>query len=264
MAAKDSESRHVELSHDNVNVEGAGDFIEDTSPGLFLALCIVAKAIDGRYGPSLLVLRLTSTAMRVGHVLVGLEIGSASMIISLYIAEISPARYRGRMISIDMVFSVTGSLLAYAFDAAFHKVDHGWRYIVGLGGISSILLGVLLFWYLESPRQLLLHSRKAEFISVYATLQAKALTEEVPIRKATKGLLTVPANRRAAIVACGLMATQQLCGFNTLMYYSSTFFQNVGFNDPIAVGTVIAGTNWICTVLSIFLIDHVGRRRLLL
>lgn len=48
------------------------------------------------------------------------------------------------------------------------------------------------------------------------------------------------------------------------MYYSSTLFQIVGFSNPIAVGTVVAGTNWIFTVLSIFLIDRVARRRLLL
>lgn len=48
------------------------------------------------------------------------------------------------------------------------------------------------------------------------------------------------------------------------MYYSSTLFQIVSFSNPIAVGTVVAGTNWIFTVLSIFLIDRVGRRRLLL
>lgn len=49
------------------------------------------------------------------------------------------------MISVDMIFLGTGSVLAYAFDAAFYKVDHGWRYMVGLGALPSILLGVFLF-----------------------------------------------------------------------------------------------------------------------
>lgn len=49
------------------------------------------------------------------------------------------------MISVDMIFLGTGSVLAYAFDAAFYKVNHGWRYMVGLGALPSILLGVFLF-----------------------------------------------------------------------------------------------------------------------
>jgi SP family myo-inositol transporter-like MFS transporter 13 len=105
------------------------------------------------------------------------------------------------------------------------------------------------------------------------------------LRKSLKMLFTIPANRRAAIAACGLMFFQQFCGtyeieapryhvrdtaltssagFNTLMYYSSTLFDIVGFSNPIAVGSVVAVVNWIFTVLSIFIIDRVGRRRLLL
>ncbi|KAM5356686.1 hypothetical protein ACJ41O_003332 [Fusarium nematophilum] len=345
-----SETRHVE---DN-DLKGEEDFIEDSTPGLFLNLCVVTTAIGGllfgfdtgvisgmlvviggdldnrpldhwekelitalcaagafvgaiiagitadKYGrkPAIwfasvlftvgALVQATSYSiaqMSVGRFLVGLGVGSASMIIPLYIAEISPAKWRGRMISVDMVFLGTGSLLAYGVDAAFYKVPHGWRYMVGLGGIPSILLGTLLFWCPESPRQLLFHNRPEECFQVLRRMypaanenqitqmvahiqqgvsQAKALNEEVSVRHSLKSLATVPANRRAAIVACGLMATQQLCGFNTLMYYSATLFQIVGFNNPIAVGTIVTATNWLFTFLSIFLIDRVGRRRLLL
>ncbi|KAH6889654.1 general substrate transporter [Thelonectria olida] len=358
MAGKDealaisSQSRHVEDNEENL--KGESNDIEDSSPGLFLNLCVIATAIGGmlfgydtgvisgvlvvlgtdldgkllrsnekelitalcaggaligaiiagvtadKYGrkPAIwfasvlftigALIQATSYSiaqMCVGRVLVGLGVGSASMIIPLYIAEIAPAKYRGRMISIDMVFLGTGSLLAYAFDAAFYKVPHGWRYMVGLGGIPSILLGVLLFWCPESPRQLLFHDRHDECLDVirkmypnateqqvvqmvahiqYGVNEAKSLNEEISIRKSLSSIVTSAPNRRAAIVACGLMATQQLCGFNTLMYYSSTLFQIVGFENPIAVGTIVTATNWIFTFLSIFLIDRVGRRRLLL
>ncbi|KAI5468134.1 general substrate transporter [Mariannaea sp. PMI_226] len=223
--------------------------------------------------------------MCVGRVLVGLGVGSASMIIPLYIAEISPARYRGRMISIDMVFLGTGSLLAYAFDAAFYHVPHGWRYMVGLGGIPSVMLGVLIFWCPESPRQLLFHNKHSECLNVIQKMypnateqqveqmvrhiqfgvdQAKNMNQEISIRKSLSSIITNAPNRRAAVVACGLMTIQQISGFNTLMYYSSTLFQIVGFDNPIAVGTVVTATNWLFTFLSIFLIDRIGRRKLLL
>lgn len=143
------------------------------------------------------------------------------------------------MISVDMIFLGTGSVLAYAFDAAFHKIPHGWRYMVGIGGIPSIILGVLLFWCPESPRQLMYHGRRAECENVlrriypqgtdehvankllsleYGVTAAKALNEEYSLKKSLTSIFTVKANLRATIAACGLMAFQQFCGFNTLMY----------------------------------------------
>lgn len=189
------------------------------------------------------------------------------------------------MISVDMIFLGTGSVLAYAFAAAFANVAHGWRYMVGLGAVPSTLLGVFLFWCPESPRQLLYHNRRDDCLRVVRQIypngteeqiankvqsiedgvkHTKALSEEVHIRKALKSLFIIPANFRALTAACGLMFFQQFCGFNTLMYYSATLFDIVGFTNPVAVGTVVAVTNWIFTVLSLQLIDRIGRRRILL
>lgn len=60
------------------------------------------------------------------------------------------------------------------------------------------------------------------------------------------------------------MAVSQLGGFNTLMYYSATLFGLVGFNKPVAVSIVVGATNFIFTVLNMFIIDRAGRRRILL
>ncbi|KAK9798700.1 putative Major facilitator superfamily (MFS) profile domain-containing protein [Seiridium cardinale] len=222
--------------------------------------------------------------MSIGRFLIGLGVGSASMIVPLYIAELSPARFRGRMISVDMIFLGTGSILAYAFGAAFATVPHGWRYMVGLGGVISIILGVLLFWCPESPRQLMYHGRRADCEKVlrqiypnateqhvenkmlsleHGVMRAKVLSEEISLRSSTRNMFTVPANLRAMIAACGLMFFQQMCGFNTMMYYSSTLFAIVGFENPTAVGTIIAAVNWVFTVVSIIFIDRIGRRRIL-
>ncbi|KAL1623703.1 hypothetical protein SLS56_008152 [Neofusicoccum ribis] len=189
------------------------------------------------------------------------------------------------MISVDMIFLGSGSVLAYAFDAAFEHVAHGWRYMIAIGALPSILLGVLLFWCPESPRQLLFHNRREECGRVLRKIypqateeqladkvrsielgvsEAKALNEEISLLAALRMLFTIPANLRALIAACGLMAFQQFCGFNTLMYYFSTLFDIVGFGNPLAVGTIVACVNLIFTILSIFLIDRVGRRRILL
>ncbi|KAH8205732.1 hypothetical protein TruAng_000008 [Truncatella angustata] len=95
-------------------------------------------------------------------------------------------------------------------------------------------------------------------------MQAKALTQEIRLQAAVKNIFTLPANRRAMIAACGLMFFQQMCGFNTMMYCSSTLFAIVSFKNPVAVGTIIAAINWLFTVVSIIFINKIGRRRILI
>lgn len=60
-----------------------------------------------------------------------------------------------------------------------------------------------------------------------------------------------------------MQAFQQLCGFNTLMYYSASLFQEIGFNQPTAVGLIVSGTNFIFTLFALKYIDIVGRRRIM-
>ena len=79
-----------------------------------------------------------------------------------------------------------------------------------------------------------------------------------------KQLYVIPSNLRALIAGCGLMAISQLGGFNSLMYYSSTLFGIVGFQNPVAVGTIIAGTNFVFTWVNLMLVDRIGRRRILI
>lgn len=92
----------------------------------------------------------------------------------------------------------------------------------------------------------------------------KTFQQRWPLSKRPKLILKTALYRRPAIVACSLMAFQQLCGFNSLMYYSATIFSYAGFSNPTAVGLIVAGANFVFTVLSMFLLDRVGKRRLLL
>lgn len=61
-----------------------------------------------------------------------------------------------------------------------------------------------------------------------------------------------------------MQAYQQLCGFNTLMYYSATLFAQIGFNKPTAVGLIISGTNFVFTLVALGCIDKIGRRKIML
>ncbi|KAF5657786.1 putative ITR1-inositol permease [Fusarium heterosporum] len=223
--------------------------------------------------------------MTVGRVVVGFGVGSAAMIIPLYIAEVSPAKYRGRMIGLDNMSITGGQLLSYGIGAAFAHVSGGWRYMVGGGALPAILLGALLPFCPESPRQLIYHGKSEEAAVVIRRIFPNGTEEQVQdkIRNITyhvneakslnagksgwwvfKQLYVKPANFRALVSACGLMAISQLSGFNSLMYYSPLLFSLVGFSNPVAVGTVIAGTNFIFTWVNLMLVDRAGRRRILL
>lgn len=223
--------------------------------------------------------------MAAGRLIVGFGVGSAAMVVPLYIAEIAPTKVRGRLIGLNNCSITMGQVVSYGIGAAFAHVPHGWRYMVGLGGVPSIILACLLPLCPESPRQLVWHGKIAEAEDVIRKIYKGATHEQVQAKVALivaaceaskevnysetrwskiKQLHTVPSNFRALLCACGLMVISQMSGFNVLMYYSSTLFDIVGFSNPVAVGLVVAGTNFIMTLVNMYCVDPIGRRRVLL
>lgn len=82
--------------------------------------------------------------MAVGRLVVGFGVGSAAMVVPLYIAEIAPTKVRGRLIGLNNMSITGGQVISYGIGAAFAPVSHGWRYMVGLGAVPAIILAVLL------------------------------------------------------------------------------------------------------------------------
>lgn len=167
--------------------------------------------------------------MTVGRFVVGLGVGSAAMIIPLYIGEMAPARSRGRLIVFDNLCVAGGQLVSYALGAGFTGVTHGWRYMVGLGAVPAIILGFTLPFCPESPRQLISHSKIDESKRVLKRIFPHANPEQISskvkliqrsIEETTTGisnkslswqfkqLFTVPANLRALATACAVMASE--------------------------------------------------------
>lgn len=189
------------------------------------------------------------------------------------------------MIGLDNMSITGGQLISYGIGAGLAHVTHGWRYMVGLGAVPAIILACLLPFCPESPRQLIYHDKPDEAAAVIQKIfprgtpeqvrqkvahitahvaEAKALKEGKGQLWLIKQLYVVPGNFRALVAACGLMAISQLGGFNSLMYYSSTLFALVGFKNPVAVGTIIAATNFFFTWVNLMVVDRLGRRRILL
>lgn len=167
----------------------------------------------------------------VGRLVIGFGVGSAAMIIPLYIGEIAPAKYRGRLIVFDNLCVAGGQFIAYALGAGFTEVHEGWRYMVGIGAIPAIILAILLPLCPESPRHLISHGKIDEAKKVLARVFPNATSELVDGKARSiqrslevttsiladktlwwqfKQLVTIPANRRALITACMVMASKLL------------------------------------------------------
>ena len=161
------------------------------------------------------------------------------MVVPLYIAEMAPARARGRLIGLNNMSITGGQGISYAIGAAFASVSHGWRYMVGLGAVPAIILASLLPFCPESPRHLAYNNRVPEAQRVLQKVYRRATEEQVQAvlcsvilaweqahdindgerrRDKIRHLHRISRNLRALVSACGLMVLSQLSGFNTLMY----------------------------------------------
>ncbi|KAI6096148.1 general substrate transporter [Pisolithus sp. B1] len=216
--------------------------------------------------------------------LIGIGVGLASCVAPLYIQELSPTRLRGSMVVLNVVMITLGQVIAYGIDAGFANVSAGWRWMVGLGSVPAASQLALLVYLPESPRVLVrrgdMEAARKVLSRVYAFASSEQVDLKLKVLHATVkqsieiansttfwqrfgSVFSNPINRRALVIACGMQAFQQLCGFNTLMYYSASLFQEIGFNQPTAVGLIISGTNFLFTLFALKYIDIVGRRRIM-
>ncbi|KAK9327362.1 general substrate transporter [Lipomyces starkeyi] len=222
--------------------------------------------------------------MTVGRFIVGLGIGQASMVAPVYIAELSPAKLRGRMVTIDALALTCAQCLGIAFSIGFQRVQHGWRYSVGLGTAPALLLLGLCFVIPETPRFLIMKDQLDAAVEVIGKIYPKASRKEVTdkvkliqlqlhedlglqqlsLQQSFKLLYRDRANLRALVVACGIVGINQFAGTNAFLYYAPKLFAMVGFNDALTVSIVVSGTNFVFGFIPLKYIDTFGRRRLLL
>lgn len=213
-----------------------------------------------------------------GRLLVGLAIGAASTTVPVYIAELSPASHRGKLVALNSISTTGGQALAYTTAAIFATIPHGWRYIIGLSVIPPIFFLMVSGGFPESPRYLLHRGKIEEAENGLSRLYPELTVEEIRemLDQQSGGakeyqdtfnfnaLFSIPSNRKAILIACGLMASQQLAGINIFMYYSATIFAMVGFKSPVVVSLIVSFTNFIFTWPAVLYIDTLGRRKMLL
>jgi SP family xylose:H+ symportor-like MFS transporter len=218
----------------------------------------------------------------VSRFLGGVAVGGASVAAPMYIAEISPARLRGRLVGMMQFNVILGILLAYlsnwsinhCFGAALG--DGQYRWMFGVQALPSVLFLGLLFFTPQSPRWLVAKRRLAEAGAVLGRCGTDAGSVEDEIREIQASLdlehhsLREPFFRkkylRPILLAMVIAAFNQLSGINAVLYYTPDIFKMAGAGvesallQSVSVGVVMLVT----TALAMVVIDHIGRRKLMI
>jgi sugar porter (SP) family MFS transporter len=209
-----------------------------------------------------------------GRVVLGLAIGAASFAAPLYISEMSPPANRGALVAMNQLMITVGILLSYLIDYAFTGAGD-WHAMIAVGAIPAVVLGIGICFLPESPRWLILNEKEAEASNVLKKIRETndvggelhdiktSLAEE----KGDWREFFAPHLRGALIVGVGLGMFQQFTGINTVIYYAPKIYQAAGFESNNAAILATAGVglvNVLMTIVSLALIDRLGRRPLLI
>ena len=222
------------------------------------------------------------TLMVIARIILGLGVGAAAVTCPLYLAEMAPAHLRGRMVTINELMIVTGQMLAFAINAALDAIiqDPGvWRVMLAVATIPALGLLVGMLVLPESPRWLGLKGRFEESKRILelsrSASEASAEYNEITEASASAGkekgrafrdLKTYRWMRRLLYVGCGLAVVQQATGINTVNYYAPTILESSGLGVSASlVATIGIGvTSVVTTVLGIWLLGFVGRKKMLI
>ena len=205
----------------------------------------------------------------------GIGVGLASMLSPMYIAEMSPANMRGKLVSWNQFAIIFGMLVVYFVNYSIAQngdanwLDSiGWRWMFASAIIPAILFLILLFFVPETPRYLALKNNEAKAMKILTKINGPAVACVVmdEIRgtlKATSGKLF---SYGYFVVITGVLLSvfQQFVGINVVLYYAPEIFKNLGSNtnDSLLLTIIVGAINLSFTVLAIFTVDRFGRKPL--
>lgn len=243
-------------------------------------MLVIVSSIIFLAGALLLGLANSYGLLLFGRIVVGLGVGVASMIVPVYVSELSPKQIRGRLTSLNTLVITFGQVMAYVMNIAFAKVPEGWRYMFGIAGIPALLQFIIMPFLPESPRRLIAIGKFEEANRAIRKIYGESVTETYIEREIQMIDQDIHACRSGSfrdflhkdnfmplIIACILQAAQQLSGFNAAMYYAATILKMAGFRSDegsTSVAIIVAATNMVFTMVAVAVIDKVGRRKMLL
>jgi sugar porter (SP) family MFS transporter len=250
------------------------------------ALLFAVSAVASAMAPSF-------TALVSARIVGGLGVGMALIIAPMYIAEISPAALRGRMVSLNQLNIVVGISVAFFSNYLILKLgqsqadwavalrleEWNWRWMLGLETAPAVLYFLCLYLVPESPRWLIMQGRRDEAMSVMSRVsnpvQASEDMEAISASLAAVGnrqkqqpLAALFSKPMRLVLSIGLTVAilQQITGINSVFFYAPMIFEQSGIGtDASFMQAVLVGlTNLLFTVFAIALIDRIGRKPLLI
>ncbi|HEU5350991.1 MAG TPA: sugar porter family MFS transporter [Terracidiphilus sp.] len=207
----------------------------------------------------------------------GLGIGASSVLGPVYIAELSPAKWRGRLVGAFQFNVVFGILVAYSSNYGMRLLDLGattWRWQVGVAALPALIFLALLFGIPRSPRWSASRNQIDEALEVLKMMGDPNPEAELADIRAALAEEHVSAHepvfrwkyRYPLFLAITIGAFNQLAGINAILYYLNDIFQAAGFSmlsgDQQAI--MIGFTNLVFTIVGMSVIDKLGRKTLLL
>jgi sugar porter (SP) family MFS transporter len=216
------------------------------------------------------------TTLLLARFIGGLAIGGASVAAPMYIAEISPSNWRGRLVALSQLNIVIGILLSYISNyivAQYFSIDVAWRWMLGIVAVPSAMFFLLIFKIMESPRWLVRAGRLEEAKAVLIHLGEPDV--DVELRDIQRSLTDLPGHSQDCLfqaryakpifLACAVAMFNQLSGINAVMYYAPKIFKMAGAaqNSALLQSIIIGSVLLFFTVAAMFFIDRFGRRVLM-
>ena len=223
----------------------------------------------------------------------GVGIGVVSIVSPLYISEVSVAQYRGRLVSLYQLAITVGFLGAYLMnyqllswsnssavvtDGWINRifVSEVWRGMLGMETLPALFFFLIIFFIPESPRWLIVRGNDSRATSILehiygsfkeATLrlnETKSLLQTSSMAQSEWRLLLQPGIRKAVAIGAGIAILGQFMGVNAVLYYGPSIFENAGLSsgDSLFYQVMLGLVNTLTTVLALFIIDRVGRKKL--
>jgi MFS transporter, SP family, galactose:H+ symporter len=236
---------------------------------LLSAIIFAIGALGSAAAPDTLVLVLA-------RIVVGMAIGVASATAPVYISEVAPPEKRGMLVSFFQLAVTIGIVVAYLVGLAFNSGGE-WRWMLGLGAVPALILGIGMLEMPQSPRWLVMAgkdyvarvtlSKIREDNPAAIDKELAEIKESLAVKAGGWRDLLHPVVRAALFVGVGLAILQQITGINTVIYYAPTIVQFTGVHGSasailaaVGVGVVNVGM----TVVALRLLDRAGRRTLLI
>ncbi|UXU51538.1 glucose transporter GlcP [Staphylococcus arlettae] len=233
---------------------------------LFIAIIYIIGSITLFIAPNI-------TILVIGRLIIGLAVGGSMATVPVYLSEMAPTELRGSLGTLNQLMITIGILSAYIVNYAFADIE-GWRWMLGLAVVPSIILLIGIVFMPESPRWLLEHrSEQAARDVMKITFdnneeinsEIKEMREISAISESTWAVIKSPWLRPTLIIGCIFALFQQIVGINAIIFYAPTIFSKAGLGEATSIlGTVGIGTiNVLVTIIAVFIVDKVDRKKLL-